>query len=83
MNLKFIFIDLYVTSLTITFFSEPRACVSCTVSCTGVELEKPLISNLRLIVLVIKIIVQTCMSLQNQRSNFQFSPLAATHFLVN
>ena len=81
MNLKFIFIDLYVTSLTITFFSEPRACVSCTVSCTGVELEKPLISNL--IVLVIKIIVQTCMSLQNQRSNFQFSPLAATHFLVN
>ena len=27
------------------FFSEPRASVSCVVSCTGVELAKPLISN--------------------------------------
>ena len=32
-------------SLTIMFFSEPRASVSCVVSCTGVELAKPLISN--------------------------------------
>ena len=27
------------------FFSEPRASVSCVVSCTGVELAKSLISN--------------------------------------
>ena len=78
------------------FFSEPRACVSCMVSCTGVELEKPLISNpdtyfklqqrttdLNLIVFVVKIIFQTCMSLQTQRSDCQFSPPAATHFLEN
>ena len=55
-------------SLTLMFFSEPRASFSCSaVSCTSVELEKPLISNpdisnysrepLKLIVLVIKIIV--------------------------
>ena len=43
------FLLIYMLRLTIMFFSEPRACVSCTVSCTGVELEKPLISNLRLI----------------------------------
>ena len=41
MNLEFI----YVTSLTIMFFSEPRASFSCLVSCAGVELEKLLISN--------------------------------------
>ena len=66
------------------FFPEQRASFSCSVSCeynscTSVELEKPLISNpdisnysrepLKLIVLVIKIIVQTCMSLQTQKSD--------------
>ena len=66
-------------SLTSMFFPEQRASFSCSVSCTSVELEKPLISNpdisnysrepLKLIVLVIKIIVQTCMSLQTQKSD--------------
>ena len=32
---------------TIMFFSEPRARFSCWVNCTGVESEKPLISNPR------------------------------------
>ena len=65
-------------SLTITFFSVPRASVSCSVSCTCMELEKPSISNWDIltsnynrepIVLVIEIIAQTFKSLQTQRSD--------------
>ena len=61
-------------SLTIMFFSEPRASFSSSVSCIRYELEKPSISithiltsnynrePLKPIVLIIKIIIQTCMS---------------------